>query len=139
MPRILRLITFACQPIFALWLLLSSLWATSAYGVSPTVLYVDKDATGGTYDGSSWANAYTTLQAALDRTNANGSSDFEIWVAEGVYYPDLGGSHVANEQTESCRISYDNAQIYGGFAGTETARSQRKPSSAPHNPQRRHR
>jgi uncharacterized repeat protein (TIGR01451 family) len=42
-----------------------------------------------------------------------------------VYYPDEGGSHVDNDRTESFRISYDNVQLYGGFAGNETAREER--------------
>jgi uncharacterized repeat protein (TIGR01451 family) len=42
-----------------------------------------------------------------------------------VYYPDEGGSHVDNDRTESFRISYDNVQLYDGFAGNETAREER--------------
>jgi predicted outer membrane repeat protein len=91
----------------------------------PTVLYVDRDATAGANDGTSWADAYTTLQGALDESNANGSTLYEIWVAEGTYYPDEGGSHVNNSRTESFRLSYDNVQLYGGFAGGETARGER--------------
>ena len=89
-----------------------------------STIYVDVDATGAN-DGSSWEDAYTTLQAALDESNANGAALYEIWVAEGVYYPDEGGSHVNNDRTESFRLSYDNVQLYGGFAGGETAREER--------------
>lgn len=38
-------------------------------------------------------------------------------MAEGVYYPDEGGSHVDNEVSESFRIERDNVQLYGGFGG----------------------
>ncbi len=90
-----------------------------------TMVYVDHDASAAPNDGSSWANAYTTLQDALDVTNANPGTAYEIWVAEGVYYPDEGGSHVNNSRTESFRLSKDNVQLYGGFAATETLRIER--------------
>ena len=56
-----------------------------------------------------------------------GSSDFEIWVAQGIYYPDLDsdGDHASTVVTETFRISYNNVQLYGGFIGSEIARSQR--------------
>lgn len=92
---------------------------------APQVIYVDKDAPGPTQDGASWTTAYRTLQTALDVTNANGGMDYEIWMAEGTYYPDEGGGHVDNSRSESFRIVYDNVQLYGGFAGSETARDQR--------------
>jgi hypothetical protein len=87
-------------------------------------IYVDKNATGAN-DGVSWTDAYTTVQAALDWTNAHPTTIHEIWVAEGVYYPDEGGSHVDNAVTETFRINYNNVQLYGGFAATETLRAQR--------------
>ena len=90
-----------------------------------TIIYVDKDATSGANNGSSWTDAYTKLQSALDTTNANGGTSHEIWVAEGTYYPDEGGAHVNNAVTETFVISYNNVQLYGGFAATETLRAQR--------------
>ncbi|MGD8969736.1 MAG: hypothetical protein PVI07_19700, partial [Anaerolineae bacterium] len=64
------------------------------------VIYVDADATTGG-DGQSWSTAYRYLQDALDEANSGGGS-YEIWVAEGVYYPDedSDGDHVAGAATE---------------------------------------
>ncbi len=95
-----------------------------------TLIYVDKDAAGAN-NGNSWADAYTTLQPALDWTNGHSSMDFEIWVAEGTYYPDEGSGHVNNAVTETFRISRDNVQLYGGFAATETLRTQRNWATHP--------
>jgi len=101
-----------------------ALTMTPAWACGGGVICVDKDATGAN-NGTSWANAYTTLQAALDQTNADGGAAYEIWVAEGVYYPDEGPGHINNAITETFLIARNNVQLYGGFAGNETARSQR--------------
>lgn len=79
-----------------------------------TIRYVDRDAVGAN-DGSSWANAFTDLQAAL----AAASNGDEIWVAAGVYAPTTTG-----DRTVSFAMK-NGVGIYGGFAGTETLRSQR--------------
>ncbi|MBN2003811.1 MAG: DNRLRE domain-containing protein, partial [Anaerolineae bacterium] len=89
------------------------------------ILYVDEDAAGTPHNGLSWSTAYTNVQAALDWTNTHGEADYEIWVAEGVYYPDEGVGHTNNRCAETFRIAWNNVQLYGGFAGDETARAQR--------------
>jgi hypothetical protein len=53
--------------------------------IAPTV-YVDYLATAGTNDGSSWANAFTSLQAALNAVGHPGD-DSRIEVAQGTYLP----------------------------------------------------
>jgi hypothetical protein len=88
------------------------------------VIYVDAEADPGG-NGSSWGSAYKYLQDALSEANANGATNYEIWVAEGVYYPDEGAGTIADSRTMSFTLRYNNVQLYGGFTGTETAREQR--------------
>ena len=76
-------------------------------------LYVKADATGAN-SGTSWTNAYKDLQKAL---TAAAWGD-EIWVAAGTYKPTTG-----TDRTISFAMTA-GVGIYGGFAGTETARSQ---------------
>jgi len=85
------------------------------YTLLAQVVYVKHDATGAN-NGSSWADAYTDVQDALD----NALSGSELWIAAGTYNP--GGS------TPSPSVYYslpNNLELYGGFGGTETMRSQR--------------
>jgi uncharacterized repeat protein (TIGR01451 family) len=109
-----------------LLLIVGGLWLATPQTVhAQTIITVDADAPGPVRDGLSWTTAYTSVQDALDLTNANGGVTYEIWVAEGVYYPDEGGGHIDNAVSESFRIAWDNVQLYGGFAATETLRTQR--------------
>ncbi len=80
-----------------------------------TIIYVDKDATGGSNNGTDWANAYLTVQSALNSAGAGS----EIWVAEGVYTPTDPAGRDATFQL------VNGVKIYGGFAGTEASRDQR--------------
>ncbi|MBK9925327.1 MAG: PD40 domain-containing protein [Anaerolineales bacterium] len=80
----------------------------------PITYYVKWDAMGAN-NGSSWIDAYTSLQSAL---SAAQSGD-EIWVAAGTYRPTNGV-----DRTISFTLK-NSIAIYGGFAGTETLRSQR--------------
>ena len=93
-------------------------------GVSRGTIYVDADASGAN-DGSSWTDALTNLNSALGIA-ADGD---EIWVAAGTYYPSQGwnvanGTASTDSREESFRIP-SGVKVYGGFAGTETAISQR--------------
>lgn len=75
-----------------------------------TRCYVSASATGAS-DGSSWSNAYATLQAALPASAHCG----EVWIARGRYLPpDANGFVVARP-----------IKLYGGFAGVETDLAQR--------------
>jgi hypothetical protein len=85
--------------------------------VTPT-LYVKGDATG-KGDGSSWTDAFTDLQEAIDSAR----QAYEVWVAAGTYYPTRrnGGS---GERYRSFQMKAHVA-LLGGFAGTETKKAQR--------------
>jgi hypothetical protein len=76
--------------------------------------YVMADATGAN-DGTSWTNAFTDLQSAL----AVAVSGQEIWVAAGTYKPTSGTDRAISF------VMIEGVGIYGGFAGTESACSQR--------------
>jgi hypothetical protein len=81
-------------------------------------IYVNSAATGSA-NGTSWANAYTDLQAALnDATGTN------IWIAKGTYKP----AGAATDTTVSYKMTTAK-NIYGGFAGTETSLAQRNPAT----------
>ena len=94
---------------------------------SPTTLYVRHNATGAN-NGTSWANAFKDLQDAL----ASASTNDEIWVAAGTYFPDrasAGLASVTNNNRNSSFTLMNNLGIYGGFAGTETTRAARNPAA----------
>jgi hypothetical protein len=78
------------------------------------IIYVNGTAMG-SENGTSWYDAYTDLQSALD-TAASGE---QIWVAAGVYKPTN-----STDRSQSFQM-IDGVAIYGGFAGNETASSQR--------------
>jgi len=85
--------------------------------VSQAQTYVNHAATGAN-DGTSWADAYTDLGAALN----SASNLDEIWVAAGIYRP--GG---ANPSDTSHFTMPTDVALYGGFNGTETNLNQRDP------------
>lgn len=75
-------------------------------------VYVDANASGAN-DGSSWIDAYTTIDAALAVAGPNRN----IWVAKGVYMP--------SAQNTPLEINDTSISIFGGFDGTETQLSDR--------------
>lgn len=76
------------------------------------VIYVKQGARG---NGSSWQRAFGDLQKAL----LNAESGQEIWVAAGTYTPTQN-----NNRKDVFRIK-NNIQLYGGFSGDESSRTQR--------------
>jgi hypothetical protein len=85
-----------------------------------SVIYVKWDATGSN-NGTSWINAYTSLQAALTAA----VSGKAIWVARGTYKPTTTLDRNINFTVKN------NVSMYGGFAGTEAVLSARVIASNP--------
>lgn len=83
-------------------------------------IYVDSGAVAGNDNGSSWSNAFTSLQDAL----AIATEGVEIWVADGIYYPDEGTNQNDNDSNSTFQL-IEGVSLYGGFSGTENLRSER--------------
>lgn len=85
-----------------------------------THYYVNQSTGNDLNTGTSWADAFETVQKAL----AVISDNDEIWVAQGTYYPDEGGGSINNDRASSFYL-YKGVRLYGGFQGTELSLSQR--------------
>lgn len=81
--------------------------------VVTTFLRVNPANTSGVEDGLSWATAFTSIQAAVDRVESVGEG--EVWVAQGTY----------TATGDSVLTVSHHVDIYGSFAGTETIRNAR--------------
>ncbi|OQP60707.1 hypothetical protein A3860_32425 [Niastella vici] len=110
---------FAFRTPPVLYLLLFLLPASSCFAV---IRYVNaNNPTPGA--GTSWATAYNDLNAAIAASAFPGHYGDEIWVAQGTYKPTTTTNRSA---TFLCTFGYS---LYGGFNGTETARTQRDPKT----------
>ena len=88
---------------------------STAWGAKKgAILYVVASATGSGY-GTSWADAFTDLQAAL----AAAASGDEIWVAAGTYKPTSTSDRTVSFVLKS------GVALYGGFVGGEKALRER--------------
>ncbi|MBN1764675.1 MAG: right-handed parallel beta-helix repeat-containing protein [Sedimentisphaerales bacterium] len=89
----------------------------SHFSINSDVIYVDLNATG-LNNGSSWINALTVLQEALDM--AWPSLNDEIWVATGKYHPTSDYGLGIGDRGRHFRMKND-IKIYGGFSNTGAA------------------
>ena len=80
-----------------------------------TAKFYVKDGGAGNQDGSSWDDAFGTLEEALAEATANGLNGGDtIWIAAGTY-----------SQTGTYYLTDEDIEIYGSFKGTETSINQR--------------
>ena len=70
-------------------------------------------------DGSSWTNAFGSVQQALEVAQAGDA----IWVAKGEYFTTSGNNRNLYFQIK------DGVKLYGGFAGNESSLTQRNTNS----------
>ncbi len=85
----------------------------------PEIVHVDSHASGAN-TGTTWNDALTDLQDALNLARNAPGVVREIWVAEGVY-------RAGTMREESFELT-SNLEILGGFAGDETDKVQRNPT-----------
>jgi hypothetical protein len=88
--------------------------------LSYTEIYVNKTATGNN-NGTSWTDAFTDLQDAIDASCSN----VEIWVAAGTYYPTSSPDGTTTDPRDKAFHLGTDMKIYGGFVGGETQLSAR--------------
>lgn len=92
-----------------------------------TKLYVDQSATGAN-DGSSWANAFNSVQDAIKYGCT--TSGREIYVARGIYHPDRGREETLGDRNASFEIP-DGFKLYGGFPSGGDVFANRNPIANP--------
>lgn len=115
------ILPFALKQNFLTLLVLWASWNVQAQ----TTRYV-KPTASGSGDGTSWANASNDFQAMI-QASASGDA---VWVAAGTYKPthkpfDAGVEIITGDVRDKTFHLKDGVSIYGGFAGSETAPSQR--------------
>ena len=109
--------------IFIFFFSLISIYVSAAN--CDQIIYV-KEGGAGMEDGTSWSNAYRTVQEALDAASTCTGLQ-EIWVAEGTYPPtvDVAGSTTNSFTPNRTYVIDRNIRLYGGFRGDETSIEER--------------
>lgn len=90
-----------------------------------SVIYVKADASGAG-DGSSWSNAFLSLQPAIDIASV---SD-QVWIAQGTYRPTSWPNGGTSDREKHFSLK-NGVSVYGGFAGVETSLVERDPIAYP--------
>jgi len=88
------------------------------------IRYVNVNGSPDHVDGYSWSTAFTRIQSAInsscDAIDSYDEIDYcEVWVAQGVY-------KIWEGDYEDTLQMMPGVELYGGFAGNETLRSQRR-------------
>jgi predicted outer membrane repeat protein len=96
-------------------LLLGAIFGILAFNPATAKTWFVNLAASGTQSGASWANAFTTLQPAI---NAAVSGD-SIFVAKGTYYPTVAADGISTNNRDKAFVLKNGTRLFGGFAGTE--------------------
>ena len=92
------------------------------------IMYVKSDGDD-SKNGFTWANAKKTVQAAINAlATADATAKGEVWVAAGTYTPTESMGSVTTDESyyhPFCFIMKNGISVYGGFAGTESSKSER--------------
>ena len=111
-----RSLFFLAFIVFQLFIFTTMSGLANAFGALPgSVVYVNPDPGITQRDGLSWETGLAKINEGLSYAALN--EIYEVWVKEGTY-------------NESVALKW-GVSLYGGFAGTETDRSQRKWSLHP--------
>jgi hypothetical protein len=90
------------------------------------VRYADAHSTTASPTGLSWSTAFPLVRDAVDAAaqavSSGQAQSCEVWVADGTYY-----TYVSSEKDILTLRS--GVDLYGGFAGDETLKTQRNPSA----------
>lgn len=89
------------------------------------VIHVNRSGGDDGNDGTSWSEALRNVQAGLNLASTSGGC--EVWVAEGTYLPtedSSGDTNPSNGRSKTFHL-LDGVDLYGGFAGGESARDDR--------------
>ena len=92
---------------------------SSLIACGQTIWYVKANATG-LNNGSSWADAFSNLQPAIDAARASTGFDKQVWVAAGTYRPTQKPGNGIEERDKSFTL-VQHVKVYGGFTGVEPA------------------
>lgn len=126
--RVCRVRTAGDDPGAPLATLVDAGSPCSEAGTLPAHVRVVNQAAAPGGDGATWATAFRSLQDALACVRAGVGSCAgadELWVAQGIYYPDDGAGITPGDRNATFSL-IEGVEIYGGFAGYEYARTQRQ-------------
>lgn len=94
------------------------------------IFYVSASGDNNPSEASSWANATSNLQGAIDAAAEKVAKDggtAEVWVAAGVYVPgNIDVDPTNAERNIRMFRMYSGVHVYGGFAGSEAAKGDRR-------------
>lgn len=93
------------------------------------IRYVKTADNGGSdsHNGTSWDQAYASVQKAIDDLATQPGVPGEVWIAGGTYEPT---ALINGSGTPASFRMHDGISVYGGFAGTESSKSDRTKSGS---------